>query len=149
VAPRSLAPGLEAKDLNTGEWFRIEERLQADECIVFVGDPIDYVSSHRYRALMHRAAIVHRGTSASGVPEVTSGGGASSGAGHRISTPFFLYPRDSALLAPAALPSMTFDDLNGNVNKCRDGFPWKLQSCYYTDLIYSDENDPAQAAGAK
>jgi len=149
VAPRSVAAGLEAKDLNTGEWFMIEERLKADECLVFVGDPIDYVSLHRYRALMHRAAISHKGTNENGIPLVGLRKAAQTGAQHRVSTPFFLYPRNSAVLAPPGLPRITFDDLNGNINKCRDVFPWKLQSCYYTDLIYSDNDDDLAAIGAK
>eukprot|EP00415_Alexandrium_ostenfeldii_P000031 UN0031 len=98
------------------------------------------MSLHRYRALMHRAAI--RGGTYGQAPQADIRRAGSTGAEHRISTPFFLYPQNSAVLAPPGLPSITFDDLNGNINKCRDGFPWKLQSCYYTDLIYSDTDDP-------
>lgn len=108
---------------------------------MFVGDPVDYVSLHRYRALMHRAAITFRGKTADGVPVAAVKRNGKAGEEHRVSTPFFLYPKNSALLAPAGLPKITFDDLNGNVNQCRDVFPWKLQSCYYTDLIYSDNGD--------
>eukprot|EP00435_Cladocopium_sp_Y103_P059544 s653_g21.t1 len=40
VAPCSSAPGLEVKDLQTGEWFNVEEALQPEECLVFAGDPL-------------------------------------------------------------------------------------------------------------
>jgi len=142
VAPRSSAAGLAAKDLNTGEWFLVEEQMHEDDCLVFVGDPADYASLHRYRALMHRAAVADAPGSGRG-----GSGHRSSRPQHRISAPFFLYPRDSAVLTPRGLPSMVFDDLNGNVNKCRDRFPWKTQSCYYTDLVYSEsENGPGEHA---
>lgn len=126
IAPRSTLAGLEAKDFRTGEWFRIEEDMHEDEVLVFLGDPVDYASAHKYRALMHRPAV-----------HTTVDAHCMAGE-HRISTPFFLYPRNSAVLAPPGLPRMVFDDLNGNVNKCRDNFPWKLRSCYYSDLVYSD-----------
>lgn len=127
LAPRSSVAGLDVKDVQTGEWFNIEETMDDDECLVFVGDPLDYVSSHRYPSLMHRPAVrdwaVHRRV------------------GHRISTPFFLYPHGSTTLCPPGLPKLVFDDLNGNVDKCRDGFPWKRESCYYSDMVYSDNCD--------
>merc|ERR1712232_588012 len=100
-----------------GAWFPIEEQLQAGECLVFVGDPIDYVSAHRYPALMHRPVA----------PATKS----ASSSQHRVSTPLFLYPRANAVLTPPSssrLPSLAFDDLNNNVNHCRDRFPWKMTS---------------------
>jgi len=125
VAPRSSASGLEAKNIRTGEWFMVEDYLQQDECLVFVGDPADYASAHRYPALMHRPAVAREGRA--------------KGGRHRISTPYFLYPQNSAILRPdKGLPSLIFDDLNGNVNQCRDRFPWKRLSCYYSDLVYSE-----------
>jgi len=136
IAPRSSIAGLEAKDLRTGEWWRIEEIMGPDECLVFVGDPLDYASLHRYPAFMHRATMPCEGP--------RPGRGAGGRAAHRVSTPFFLYPRDSAVLSPKSLPSVVFDDLNGNVDNCRDRFPWKKQSCYYSDLVYS-ENAPEGA----
>ncbi|CAJ1363275.1 unnamed protein product [Effrenium voratum] len=57
VSPRSSAPGLEVKDLQTGEWFNVEEALAPNECLLFAGDPLDYASSHKYPALMHRPAV--------------------------------------------------------------------------------------------
>eukprot|EP00445_Apocalathium_hangoei_P067478 CAMPEP_0204127522 /NCGR_PEP_ID=MMETSP0361-20130328/11640_1 /ASSEMBLY_ACC=CAM_ASM_000343 /TAXON_ID=268821 /ORGANISM="Scrippsiella Hangoei, Strain SHTV-5" /LENGTH=425 /DNA_ID=CAMNT_0051079585 /DNA_START=32 /DNA_END=1306 /DNA_ORIENTATION=+ len=123
IAPRGSIAGLEAKDFRTGEWFNIEDAMDEDECLVFLGDPADYASAHRYRALMHRPAV-RRG---------------SQNGQHRISTPFFMYPRASAVLAPVGLPKIVFDDLNGNVNQCRDEFPWKAQSCYYSDMVYSED----------
>jgi len=121
VAPRSSIAGLEAKDLQTGEWFSVEARLQPNECIIFVGDPLDYATAHRYPALMHRPAVP---------PNVR-------GSPSRMSTPFFLYPAKSAVLSPADLPSLTFDELNNNHNGCRDRFPWKLRTHYYEDMVYS------------
>lgn len=129
VAPRSSSSGLEVKDLHTGEWFSAEDKLGPNECLVFLGDPLDYATAHRYPALMHRPMV--RPTAKSAEPEHR----------HRIATPFFLYPRGSALLRPQGLPSMVFDDLNGNVNRCRDRFPWKENSCYYSDLVYSEAGD--------
>lgn len=128
VAPKSSAPGLEVKDLQTGEWFNVEDLLNDGEALLFVGDPLDYASGHRYPALMHRPAVC-RGSSAASSME------------HRISTPFFLYPRADAVLAPGWLPRLVFEDLNGNVNKCRDRFPWKKHTCYYSDLVYSEQKD--------
>ncbi|CAE7213759.1 F6H1-1 [Symbiodinium necroappetens] len=128
VAPKSSAPGLEVKDLQTGEWFNVEDLLNDGEALLFVGDPLDYASGHRYPALMHRPAVC-RGSSAASSME------------HRISTPFFLYPRSDAVLAPGWLPRLVFEDLNGNVNKCRDRFPWKKHTCYYSDLVYSEQKD--------
>ncbi|CAE8664967.1 unnamed protein product [Polarella glacialis] len=128
VAPRSSAAGLEAKDLRTGEWFNIEDAMEPDECLVFVGDPMDYASGHRYPALMHRPAVCSGRSGQAALPQE----------GARISTPFFLYPRGEAVLAPIGLPPLVFDDLNGNVHGCRDRFPWKNQSCYYSDLVYSE-----------
>ncbi|CAE7448386.1 F6'H2 [Symbiodinium natans] len=127
VAPKSSAPGLEVKDLQTGEWFNIEDMLQVGEALLFVGDPLDYASGHRYPALMHRPAVCRAGSAPA--------------AEHRISTPFFLYPRSDAVLAPSWLPRLVFEDLNGNVNKCRDRFPWKKHTCYYSDLVYSEQKD--------
>jgi len=135
VAPQSSLAGLEAKDLRTGEWFNIEELLQPDECLVFVGDPLDYASAHKYRALMHRPAVPCRGKHKKPVARLDE---------PRISTPFFLYPQASAVLGPKGLPSMTFDDLNGNVGKCRDNFPWKKRSCYYSDLVYGESEGTAK-----
>ncbi|CAK9060225.1 Teneurin-1 (Ten-1) (Protein Odd Oz/ten-m homolog 1) (Tenascin-M1) (Ten-m1) (Teneurin transmembrane protein 1) [Cleaved into: Ten-1 intracellular domain (IDten-1) (Ten-1 ICD) [Durusdinium trenchii] len=128
LAPRSSAPGLEVKDLQTGEWFNVEEALLPDDCLLFVGDPLDYASAHQYPALMHRPAVCGQ----------SKGGGSGE---HRISTPFFLYPRAEAVLAPQKLPRLVFDDLNGNVNGCRDRFPWKKHTCYYSDLVYSESKD--------
>merc|ERR1711920_129949 len=62
ISPRSTASGLEAKDLSTGEWFDLEQRMDVNECIVFVGDPVDYASAHRYPALMHRASVAKKCT---------------------------------------------------------------------------------------
>eukprot|EP00931_Biecheleriopsis_adriatica_P053995 TRINITY_DN31736_c0_g1_i2.p1 TRINITY_DN31736_c0_g1~~TRINITY_DN31736_c0_g1_i2.p1 ORF type:complete len:421 (+),score=68.23 TRINITY_DN31736_c0_g1_i2:33-1295(+) len=126
IAPKSSAAGLEAKDLKTGEWFNVEEAMEPNDCLVFVGDPLDYASGHKYPALMHRPAVCNASCRASQPEE------------HRISTPFFLYPRADAVLAPQRLPQLVFDDLNGNVNECRDRFPWKKHTCYYTDLVYSE-----------
>eukprot|EP00434_Breviolum_minutum_P021056 symbB.v1.2.018577.t1/scaffold1486.1/size115809/2 len=126
LAPRSSAAGLEVKDLQTGEWFNVEEALQPEECLLFSGDPLDYASGHEYPALMHRPAVCSQRRKGLEDSE------------HRISTPFFLYPRADAVLTPKLLPQMVFDDLNGNVNGCRDRFPWKKHTCYYSDLVYSE-----------
>eukprot|EP00747_Dinoflagellata_sp_TGD_P067271 gnl/TRDRNA2_/TRDRNA2_155193_c1_seq4.p1 gnl/TRDRNA2_/TRDRNA2_155193_c1~~gnl/TRDRNA2_/TRDRNA2_155193_c1_seq4.p1 ORF type:complete len:458 (-),score=70.92 gnl/TRDRNA2_/TRDRNA2_155193_c1_seq4:153-1526(-) len=139
IAPKSSVPGLEVKDLRSGEWFRIEERMRPDECLVFLGDPLDYASAHRYRALMHRPAVPCRGGPIP-LPE---------GEELRISTPLFLYPRKEAILAPAGLPRLLFDDMNGNIGNCRDRFPWKLSSCYYSDMVYSDTDETKKKGNAE
>lgn len=124
VAPRSTAAGLEAKDLRTGEWFRLEERMRDDECLIFLGDPLDYASGHRYRALMHRPAVPCAPLAGEGVRP-------------RISTPFFLYPHEQAILKAPGLPGLAFGSLNTNAGGCRDRMPWRRVSCYYSDLVYS------------
>merc|ERR1711924_245797 len=130
-APRSSTAGLEVKDLRTGEWFRIEELMKPDDVLVFLGDPLDYSSAHRYRALMHRPVVPSIGGT---IPQTIVEGHVE----HRISTPFFLYPRDTAVIAPGdGLASLTFNNIQGNDNRCRDNFPWKMQSCYYSDMVYS------------
>merc|ERR1712032_106372 len=96
----------------------IEEHLKPDECLVFIGDPADYASSHRYPALMHRPAVCCKERQKAGA--------------HRIASPFFLYPKETAVLNPRRLPSLVFDSIQGNVGKCRDNFPWKLGTCYYS-----------------
>lgn len=127
IAPRSTIAGLEAKDLHTGAWFPIEELMLPSECLVFVGDPLDYATAHRIPALMHRPSVCR------GEPPATG----ASASDHRIATPFFLYPRESAFVSPADLPRISFKALNSNIKQCRDHFPWKRRCSYYSDLTYS------------
>jgi len=137
VAPRSTLAGLEVKDFHTGEWLRIEEHMEQDDILIFAGDPLDYVSAHRYPSLMHRPLVPCKG----GYDRVLRS--ADDKTKHRISTPFFLYPQDVAKLEPPGFPKLKFDDIQGNEGGCRDNFPWKVQSCYYSDMIYSPADPTA------
>ncbi len=59
----------------------------------------------------------------------------------RISTPFFLRGAPDVLMRPCdldkscLLPPLSVEQLDNNVGKCRDLFPWKKND-YYAEMKY-------------
>lgn len=116
--------------------------MEEGDAILFGGDPLAFISRHYFPALMHQPAGL----------EMVSGAPAT-----RLSTPFFLYPDEEAILDsrrtsdslrttngqalptldPPYLPVLHF---KLNVDDCRERWPWK-QLEYYRGLVIGRDSD--------
>ena len=87
LAPRGSCSGLSVRDYADGRWLRIERSMAEDEAVLFCGDPIAFITRHYFPACMHRPDGLEMARQA---PRT------------RISTPFFLYPDNEAVLDATA-----------------------------------------------
>lgn len=129
VAPPGSAVGLRARLLD-GRLLRPEERMGADQLLLFAGDALSYLSAGRLLPLLHDVRPPPRGAP-------------------RLSMPFFLRARRAALLQPgraspgigASLPPLRVADLEANVGNLRSRWPWK-QAGYFENSEWFAEERP-------
>ena len=115
-----------------------------DEALLFCGDPIAFVSAHHFPACMHRPDALEM---ARQMPST------------RLSTPFFLYADEEAVLDQAAARGpllrrgahaqpaqpgpparLAVVDFKLNVGNCRELWPWKASE-YYSGRVLCRDSD--------
>ena len=144
LAPRASCSGLSVRDYAGGRWIRIERHMADDEALLFCGDPIAFVSAHHFPACMHRPDALEM---ARQMPST------------RLSTPFFLYADEEAVLDQAAARGpllrrgahaqpaqpgpparLAVVDFKLNVGNCRELWPWKASE-YYSGRVLCRDSD--------
>ena len=120
-SPRTACPARPHQWLSSPRLpFPHRQVMRPADLLLFAGDALSYLSGGRLLAAMHRAVP----------PSVRSGPARPP----RVSAPFFLRPRRSALLSPlprqTELPPLRVSELEHNAANLRSRWPWKRRAYF-------------------